>query len=314
MKTFDAIRAPIKGDLNRIRRDEVTLPPLLRSLQRSLGCCVFLPELMLCRDAVVFETPPLGTAWLQWGSEPQPLARLVVWDTAQHAWRDALRAVKHRAAFSPVWILTGGVAPTTSCMLEAWRYGITLVWTPLGAEAAWYRTHSALFGLVPAPEYGTVVRIKKQGVLICGAAGIGKSSVAQTVIAAGHALVADDAPLLERVHGRIIATCPAEWRGRLRIGSFEHNVRLTYGINAYAKSIPIQTIVHLIAAAPELHPKGLAENGINVESPMWNCQRLLGRRLFMRVIPAQQPWTGLAVLAAVERIILERRWKLTGND
>ena len=56
--------------------------------------------------------------------------------------------------------------------------------------------------------HASCVSVNGNGVLICGAAGSGKSSLALNLIALGAELVADDQTLIQRKNKNLIARCP----------------------------------------------------------------------------------------------------------
>ncbi|MDA7550549.1 HPr kinase/phosphatase C-terminal domain-containing protein [Rhodobacteraceae bacterium] len=56
--------------------------------------------------------------------------------------------------------------------------------------------------------HASCVSVNGNGVLICGAAGSGKSSLALNLIALGAELVADDQTLIRRENKNLIARCP----------------------------------------------------------------------------------------------------------
>ncbi|MEF3048289.1 HPr kinase/phosphorylase [Pseudotabrizicola sp. L79] len=61
--------------------------------------------------------------------------------------------------------------------------------------------------------HATTVAIAGQGVLIRGASGAGKSSLALRLIGLGAVLVADDQTWLERQGDSLVASCPPTLRG-----------------------------------------------------------------------------------------------------
>jgi serine kinase of HPr protein (carbohydrate metabolism regulator) len=65
--------------------------------------------------------------------------------------------------------------------------------------------------------HGTAVLVGAQGVLIRGASGSGKSSLALALVASGGLLVADDRVHLSACHGRLVATAVAATAGRIEL-------------------------------------------------------------------------------------------------
>jgi hypothetical protein len=65
--------------------------------------------------------------------------------------------------------------------------------------------------------HGTAVLAGASGVLIRGASGAGKSSLAALMIERGARLVSDDRVHLSACHGRILAAAPASIAGRLEL-------------------------------------------------------------------------------------------------
>jgi HPr kinase/phosphorylase len=66
----------------------------------------------------------------------------------------------------------------------------------------------------PIPSvHGVLLRINGFGVLLTGAAGIGKSTLALSLIEDGHALIADDVVDLSINNSQVIGHCPASIRG-----------------------------------------------------------------------------------------------------
>lgn len=63
--------------------------------------------------------------------------------------------------------------------------------------------------------HGTTVAVGSAGLLITGAAGSGKSSLALMLMAYGAVLIADDRTRLARRDGGLWATCPPAIRGRI---------------------------------------------------------------------------------------------------
>ncbi len=64
-------------------------------------------------------------------------------------------------------------------------------------------------------RHGTAVARNNQGVLIVGASGSGKSSLALQLMALGADLVADDAVQLSESTGKVWLSCPASIQGMI---------------------------------------------------------------------------------------------------
>jgi len=65
----------------------------------------------------------------------------------------------------------------------------------------------------PVTLHASTVALGDTAVLICGAAGRGKSALALQLMALGLVLVADDRTILQMERGRVMATCPAAISG-----------------------------------------------------------------------------------------------------
>lgn len=63
--------------------------------------------------------------------------------------------------------------------------------------------------------HASCVRMGMEAILILGASGTGKSSLALTLMGMGAELVADDRTILRRAGNRLIADAPASIRGRV---------------------------------------------------------------------------------------------------
>lgn len=67
----------------------------------------------------------------------------------------------------------------------------------------------------PAMVHASTVMVNGQAVVLFGASGSGKSSVALEMMALGAVLVADDRTILTRTDTEIVATCPDTIRGKI---------------------------------------------------------------------------------------------------
>ncbi|MGD9889351.1 MAG: hypothetical protein AB7S56_08825 [Halothiobacillaceae bacterium] len=88
------------------------------------------------------------------------------------------------------------------------------------------------------------------GVLITGDSGLGKSHTTLALLDRGHALVADDAPIIIRhADGRLYGTCPASIQNLLEVrGLGILHVRELFGALALISKHRLDIIIHLIAA------------------------------------------------------------------
>ena len=94
---------------------------------------------------------------------------------------------------------------------------------------------------------GTLVLVRRAGILLRGPAGSGKSDTALALIHAGHRLVADDAVDVRRQGDELIGRAPAAGRGRLCLrGPGLVDVARCFGADALAPSAPLNRIVDLV--------------------------------------------------------------------
>lgn len=97
--------------------------------------------------------------------------------------------------------------------------------------------------MTPVPHQATCVALEGRALLIEGASGSGKSSLALALIDRGAALVGDDGVLLELRDGRVWALPHPRIAGLLEV----RNVGL---IRLPAEEAPVSLIVRLHAGAP----------------------------------------------------------------
>lgn len=99
-------------------------------------------------------------------------------------------------------------------------------------------------------RHGVMVCINGHGVLIIGAAGIGKSSLALELISQGHQLVADDVVELARKEQSITASSPSILKGLLHtreLGTI--NVEQQFGQHALLDTSSLDYLLNLSATA-----------------------------------------------------------------
>ncbi|PIO99577.1 HPr kinase/phosphorylase [Pleomorphomonas carboxyditropha] len=142
--------------------------------------------------------------------------------------------------------------------------------------------------MTPPTVHATAVVVGEAGVLIRGASGSGKTSLAFALVDAARrsglyaAFVADDRVALEAVHGRLIARCPeplsglAERRGR-GIERVEH-----------VPAAVIRLVADLVDAGAVARLPEATETEVEID----------GVRLPRQAIPARQTVVSLPLLAA----------------
>jgi len=95
--------------------------------------------------------------------------------------------------------------------------------------------------------HGVLVNVHGTGVLLMGAAGIGKSACALELVTRGHRLVADDVVVAKRlVSGTVIGSAPQEFAGILAVRSLgAFDVRQLFYNDAYAAESSIDAVIEL---------------------------------------------------------------------
>ena len=106
--------------------------------------------------------------------------------------------------------------------------------------------------------HGVFIEVQGFGVLIKGAAAIGKSELALDLISRGHRLIADDIVDFYRISpDRIEGRCPALLQDFLEVrGLGILNIRALYGDNSVKPTKPLDLIIQL-ELADKLHPQTL---------------------------------------------------------
>ena len=96
-------------------------------------------------------------------------------------------------------------------------------------------------------EHGVFINLEGLGLLITGAAGIGKSELALELITRGHPLIADDAPLFKaNDQGEVIGSCPELLKGFLEIRDLGIlNIPALFGVRSVSEPQPLDFIIKL---------------------------------------------------------------------
>ena len=99
----------------------------------------------------------------------------------------------------------------------------------------------------PITVHGVFMEVMGVGVLLTGAAGIGKSELALELVTRGHRLIADDAPLFSRIAPDILnGTCPPLLTGFLEVrGLGVLNILAMFGDSAIKSHRYLRLILHL---------------------------------------------------------------------
>ena len=95
--------------------------------------------------------------------------------------------------------------------------------------------------------HGVLVNVHGAGVLLMGAAGIGKSACALELVTRGHRLVADDVVVAKRlIGGTVMGSAPEEFAGILAVRSLgAFDVRQLFSNEAYAAESSIDACIEL---------------------------------------------------------------------
>lgn len=95
-------------------------------------------------------------------------------------------------------------------------------------------------------HHGNAMRIHQCGVLILGSPNIGKSQLSLELLERGHALISDDATLLEASNGKLLACSNPILHGLLNLRSIGTiNVSDHYSADQLLYSQPIELVVRL---------------------------------------------------------------------
>ncbi|MBI1422706.1 MAG: hypothetical protein GC149_04495 [Gammaproteobacteria bacterium] len=97
--------------------------------------------------------------------------------------------------------------------------------------------------------HGTMLAIDDHGVLLTGRSGIGKSAIALELLSRGHALIADDTPVLHRIPDgeHVIAVCPPPLADMLEVRAVGIvNVCKLFGPGASRRYMPVHLVIELV--------------------------------------------------------------------
>ncbi len=157
------------------------------------------------------------------------------------------------------------------------------------SEASSERINAKLLAQLPElvqpvhSEHGVLLAVHNQGLLLTGAAGIGKSSLALALLQRGHYLVADDTPEFFLLpDGRISGHCPANLYGFLHCRSLGMiDIGRSYGAAACLRRFPLDGIIHLTQ-----DPRVNENNWLQPDSQ----RTILGQSIPLRLLSCRNPW------------------------
>jgi HPr kinase/phosphorylase len=146
-------------------------------------------------------------------------------------------------------VFADAIEPDTDILRMAEREGTPLLASPLGDDEL-IRNLQYLLSHALAERttlHGVFMEVLGMGVLLTGAAAVGKSELALALISRGHRLVADDAPeFAQTVPDILNGTCPPLLRDFLEVrGLGILNIRAMFGDSAVRRKKDLHLIVHL---------------------------------------------------------------------
>ena len=103
-------------------------------------------------------------------------------------------------------------------------------------------------------HHGVMVSIEHVGILITGPAGIGKSSLALDLLAAGYQLIADDIVEISATSTHLIAQCPSTLKGLLHsreLGTID--IALLFGHASLSDQVSLDYVVELTNTHSHAH-------------------------------------------------------------
>lgn len=121
--------------------------------------------------------------------------------------------------------------------------------------------------------HGVLLAIFDKGVLLTGTPGVGKSDCALQLLARGHQLIADDAPLLKPAGSHLIGSCPPSIQNLLAIRALGIvDVRVLFGEQAVIREKSLDLIIQLNNSKPSEEPPTLIV-------PQVEYRKILGRNV-----------------------------------
>jgi HPr kinase/phosphorylase len=146
-------------------------------------------------------------------------------------------------------------------------FSVQTILRTLGCSLAEQGTHQT--------QHGVMLSVCGEGILLRGKSGLGKSAIALELIARGHRLVADDAPLLHRLPGggQVFALCPPILADLLEVRALGMlNVSKLFGPQASLALMPVDLVIELVedfqaTAEQRLQPFIRCTNILGVDIP-----------------------------------------------
>ena len=175
-----------------------------------------------------------------------------------------------------VIIFAGEVSCASSTLAAIQKLGIAALHSPMPARqilrelAYTLAEHDA-----HQTRHGVMLSICGQGIFLTGNSGIGKSAIALELLARGHRLVADDAPLFHRIpdSGQVYALCPPLLADMLDVRALGIlNVCKLFGPKASIALMPVDLVIELVEtfntdAHQRLQPYSKPTNILGVDIP-----------------------------------------------
>lgn len=155
--------------------------------------------------------------------------------------------------FNPVLAIVADMGRPLAWMMEQARYPVLT--SPLSPGYVLATLWRELPPLIAARDvmHGTVVSVFGVGVLLRGAPGVGKSSLALSLLQRGHRLVVDDAPEVACLpDGQVFAFCPNEIAGQLHVrGLGLLDVCAMFGKAAVVPRHTLDAVIRLVEHSPD---------------------------------------------------------------